>query len=222
MFLDSSPPAYLLEIIFRTVLTLIIAFIVVRLLGKREVEQLTPFDFLFFIALGSVVGNSMLMPDVGLLWSTFVLGTALVVYRLQMFLSKKSEKYDNFTLGKPIKIIENGIINIDNLNHSNITKNDLMLMLRNKSIENLGELKLVYLERNGALSVYKLDKDKQYPGLSTFPLEMSIHPEYHRAGETVPRSAYYSCYETGETHEFKEGDAFPECHGNLWVEFFEP
>ena len=61
----------------------IFALIIMRLLGRRAVDQLTSFDLLIIIAPGSAMGYPMFYPDVALLWSVFAIGTITVCYRIQ-------------------------------------------------------------------------------------------------------------------------------------------
>jgi uncharacterized membrane protein YcaP (DUF421 family) len=58
------------------------------------VEQLTSSDLLIIIALGSAVGDPMFYPEVSLLWSAFVMATALVLFRIQGALMKRSPRYE--------------------------------------------------------------------------------------------------------------------------------
>jgi len=222
MLFASTPVAYLLEVIFRTSVIFIISLLFMRLLGRRAVEQLTSFDLLIIIALGSAVGDPMFYPEVSLLWSAFVMATALVLFRIQSYLMKRSPRYEDMTMGTPIKVIENGIINREKFDRTSTTIDELLLMLRKQGIRHLGELEKVYLERDGDLSIYKLDEDKRQPGLTTLPMEIPDHPKHHKSGAVVPKPAYYSCFETGETRKFHQGEIFPDCRGREWVEFVEP
>ncbi|WP_292462285.1 YetF domain-containing protein [Methanolobus sp.] len=218
----STPAGYLLEVAFRTVVIFIVSLIFMRLLGRRAVEQLTPFDLLIIIALGSAMGDPMFYPEVSLLWGTIVMMTAVALFQIQDFLMKKSSRYEDITQGTPVKVIENGIIDRDRFDRTTTTKDELLLMLRKQGIRHMGELEKVYLERDGGLSIYKLEKDKQQPGLTVIPLEVPGHPKHYLSGTKVPRSAYYSCFGTGETRRFSEGETFPNCRENEWVEFIEP
>ncbi len=222
MLLASTTTGYLLEVIFRTMIIFIVSFMFMRLMGRRAVQQLTPFDLLIIIALGSAMGDPMLYPEVAILWAIGVLITAVTLFRIQDILMKRSEKYEDFTQGFPRKIIENGIIDIDTFAKTSTTKDELLLMLRKQGVRHFGELEKVYLERDGSLSVFKLDRDKQSPGLTTIPRDVAEHPEHHMAGTTVTESAYYSCYSTAETRRFHKGDIFPGSQGDEWVEFIEP
>lgn len=112
----------------------------------------------------------MFYPEVSLLWGTVVMSTAFALFKLQDYLMKKSARYEDITQGTPVKVIENGIIDRDRFDRTSTTKDKLLLMLRKHGIRHLGELEKVYLERDGSLSIYKLDKDKQKPGLTTIPL----------------------------------------------------
>lgn len=221
VLLASTPAVYLLEVALRTVIIFILSLIFMRLLGRRAVEQLTPFDLLIIIALGSAVGDPMFYPDVSILWSVFVMVTALALFKIQDILMKKSPRYEDFSLGTPVKVIENGIIDREKFDKTSTTKDELLLMLRKQGVRHLGEIEKVYLERDGSLSTFRLEKDKQRPGLTTMPPEIPGHPKHYQSGTPVTRSGHYSCYETGETRKFNSGQVFPDCLGSEWVEVIE-
>lgn len=222
MLFASAPPDYLFEVLLRTAVIFIIALMFMRLLGRRTVQQLTPFDLVIIIALGSAMGDPMFYPEVALLWGFFVMITIVFLFKMQDYIMKKSARYEDITQGVPVKVLENGIIDREVFDKASTTKDELLLMLRKQGIRHLGELEKVYLERDGDLSIYKLENGKQQPGLTTIPPEVPGHPKHYKSGEKAPRSAYFSCYGTGETKRFSEGETFPECLENEWVEFVQP
>lgn len=80
------------------------ALIFMRFLGRRAIHQLTSFDLLLIIALGSAMGDPMIYPDVAILWLVFGIATIMVFYRVQNALANKYSWYDDLTEGSPVKI----------------------------------------------------------------------------------------------------------------------
>lgn len=66
-----TPWHFLLEVILRSAFMFIFALFIMRFLGRRAIHELTSFDLLLIIALGSAMGDPMIYPDVAILWSVW-------------------------------------------------------------------------------------------------------------------------------------------------------
>ncbi len=75
-----TPWHFLLEVILRSAFMFIFALIIMRFLGRRAIHQLTSFDLLLIIALGSAMGDPMIYPDVAILWSVFGISSIMIFY----------------------------------------------------------------------------------------------------------------------------------------------
>lgn len=217
ILLADTPWHFLAEVILRSIFMFIFALIIMRFLGRRAIHQLTSFDLLLIIALGSAMGDPMIYPDVAILWSVFGITSIMVLYRIQNALANRFPRYEDLTEGSPVKIISNGVLDSKELKKHTPTQDDLFLLLRNRGVRSLGEVEVAYLERDGSLSVFKFQAGKQKPGLPTISGDMIEDWNPHKAGEKVESSGYYSCYKTGETIWMEEGSSFTECEGNTWV-----
>ena len=218
VLIASTPEFFLVEVIVRTIFMFIFALFIMRLLGRRAVDQLTPFDLLIIIALGSSMGDPMFYPDVALLWAVCAIATVTVLYRIQTALVNKFPRYEDFTQGSPAKIISNGILDSKKLRKHTPTQDEIFLLLRNQSIRSLGEIEVAFLERDGSMSVFKFPADKRKPGLPTISQDMIQDIKHYKTGMQVQEPGFYSCYKTGKTLWLEKGDNFPDCEeGNLWV-----
>lgn len=217
ILIADAPWHFLLEIIVRSAFMFIFALIFMRFLGRRAIHQLTSFDLLLIIALGSAMGDPMIYPDVAILWSVFGIATIMVFYRVQNALANKYSWYEDLTEGSPVKIISNGILDSKELEKHTPTQDDIFLLLRNDGIRSLGEVEVAYLERDGSLSVFRYRPGKEKPGLPTISEDMIDEWKPHKAGTKVEIPGYHSCYKTGETIWLEKGDIFPDCEGEIWV-----
>ena len=217
ILLADTPLHFLAEVVVRSIFMFIFALIFMRFLGRRAIHQLTSFDLLLIIALGSSMGDPMIYPDVAILWSVFAITTVLVLYRIQNALANRFPWYEDLTEGSPVKIITNGILDSKELEKHTPTQDDIFLLLRNKGIRSLGEVEVAYLERDGSLSVFKFRAENEKPGLPTISEDMIEDWNPRIADEKVEISGYYSCYKTGETVWLEKGDSFPDCEGDIWI-----
>jgi uncharacterized membrane protein YcaP (DUF421 family) len=216
------PWHFLLEVIVRSAFMFVFALIIMRFLGRRAIHQLTSFDLLLIIALGSALGDPMIYPDVAVLWSVFGIATILVFYRIQNALANRYAWYEDLTEGSPVKLITDGILDFMELQKHTPTQDDIFLLLRNQGIRCLGEIEAAYLERDGSLSLFEYRAGKQKPGLPTISEDMIDEWKPHEAGTQVEISGYHSCYKTGETIWLERGDIFPDCEGEIWILSEEP
>ena len=144
----------------RTVLLYIVLIAVVRLMGKRQIGQMEPSEFVVTM----LIANLMAIPmqDGGLpLYSGVV--PVLIVLGMELLLSGLSMKSMNFRkwlCGKPVILIENGKMMQNNLRRAGITLDELTSHLREKDILDLHSVQYAILETNGNLSVFPYPKEQ--------------------------------------------------------------
>lgn len=97
------PWHFLLEVILRSAVMFIFALIIMLFLGRRAIHQLTSFDLLLIISLGSAMGDPIIFPDVAILWSVFGISSIMIFYRVQNALANRYPWYEDLTEGSPVK-----------------------------------------------------------------------------------------------------------------------
>lgn len=132
---------------------LIGAMIVLRLMGKKELSQITPLDFVYALILGGIIEESLYDPDVPfyeMLFSLFY--WALLIFILEK-ISMKSPWFKHLAQGGPEVLIENGQLNIKSLKRNNMDVDEVRMLLRMQSVFSISEVKYGILEESGQLSV---------------------------------------------------------------------
>jgi uncharacterized membrane protein YcaP (DUF421 family) len=162
-----APVEFLLEVLIRTMVMYLVLLVVLRLLGKRMGGQLTISELAVMLTLGAIISVSMQAQDKGLLQGILVLICALVFQRGINYLGLKSAKTERLTQGVESQVIKDGVIIVDQLEAMKISREQIMAVLRNQKIYNLGEVRRVYIEACGLFSIFKYREAK--PGLSTLP-----------------------------------------------------
>ena len=99
---------FLVEIAIRSLIMFLLIFLGLRITGKRAVKQLSIFELLIIIALGSAAGDPMLYKEVGILNAVVVFTVIFLVYWLLTQLIEHSEKIETILEGKPLYIIREG------------------------------------------------------------------------------------------------------------------
>jgi uncharacterized membrane protein YcaP (DUF421 family) len=149
------------EIIIRTLLSFFILLSLTRIMERKEISEMTFFNFASAIAIGSIAGNlafnhhlSILNGIISLIgWSLLTLLTGRIVIK-----SKKARKVIN---GEPLIIIKNGKIMEKPLRKVNLDLDSLTALLRQKNIFSITEVEYAIFEITGELSVMK--KDNKQP-----------------------------------------------------------
>ncbi len=143
---------------FRTAILYILLIVSVRLMGKRQVGQMEPSEFVVTMLVANLASIPMQDEGIplftGLVPILTVLGAELVLSAMSM----KSILLRKWLCGKPVILIENGHILQDNLRRTRITMDELTGHLRLNEVLDLGTVQYAILETNGSLSVFL------YPG----------------------------------------------------------
>lgn len=149
----------MLNVFFRSLILYAVVVLVIRVMGKRQVGQLQPFELVIAIMIAELA--SIPADDVGIpLAKGLVPIFALVFAQVTIsFISLKSERFRAFICGSPSIIIENGVLQQKNLERLRINLNDLLEQLRTQNIANIDDVEFALLETNGSLTVFpKSDK----------------------------------------------------------------
>ena len=144
----------------RTIILYLVLIGVIRLMGKRQIGQMEPAEFVVTMLVANLA--AIPMQDGGIpLFSGFVpIVTVLGVELVLSALSMKSLPLRKLLCGKPVILIENGNILQKNLQKTRITLDELMGHLREKDVLDLSAVQYAILETNGNLSVFPYPKEK--------------------------------------------------------------
>lgn len=145
----------ILEISFRTLLGFMILLILTRLLGKKQLGQLTIFTYITAIAMGNIAGDMVVHKDTELIEGV----TGLVLWALLTFIveyfSLKSSKARVLLDGEPTIVIKKGVLMQKELAALRMNLDDLSMLLRINNVFSIKEVDYAILEPNGQLSVLK-------------------------------------------------------------------
>lgn len=158
IFLGNLSPLFILEIAFRTAFMYLFTVLMARMIGKRGMAQLTPFEFIIVIVLGSATGDPMLYPNVPLIYGMAIVTTIVLMEKIYAFFSQKYGAIERFIESKPTLLISKGAIVKKNLEEVAYSKENLMMQLREHGIDDIGRVKEAYLEPSGSLSLFTYDK----------------------------------------------------------------
>jgi uncharacterized membrane protein YcaP (DUF421 family) len=155
----------LLQIVMRTGVIYLLVLIGVRLSGKREVGQMTPFDLTLLLLLSNSVQNAMTGPDTSLLGGAVAASTLLILNYLVADVSGGSRRFRRLVQGEPSLLVHDGKIIEAHMAREHVSMDELHRALREHSIHGCDQVALAVLEVDGSISCLKYDEIK--PDAST-------------------------------------------------------
>ncbi|WP_170289391.1 YetF domain-containing protein [Metabacillus lacus] len=128
-------------------------FILTKLMGKKQLAQLTYFDYIVGITIGNFTATMVIEPEIRTMDAVIALTVWGVLPTFMSYFSRKRSSLRNTFEGRPTIVIENGKFREDALIKENLTAHNLMLLLRKDGNFKLQDIELAILETNGDLSV---------------------------------------------------------------------
>ena len=163
----------MLATFIRVIILYILVLIIMRLMGKREIGQLQPFELAIAIMIADLA--SIPMSDSGIPITNGIIPILglLVMHLIISIINMKSIKGRGIICGKPSILIYRGRIDEKVLKKERFTINELEERLRGNNIVNIGDVEYAILETNGQVTVIQ-KPDKR----NTIPADFNIQPEY--------------------------------------------
>ncbi|MGE8206436.1 DUF421 domain-containing protein [Heyndrickxia sp. NPDC080065] len=163
-----------LEIIIRSFSSLIILFLLTKWLGKKQITQLSLFEYIIGITIGSIIAEISTGVGTNFLYGLYSLLVWTAVPFFIALISMKSKKFREVVEGKPTVFIKDGKIQEDNLKKERYTVDDLTELLRRKNAFNIADVEFAVLEASGDLNLL-LKREKQ--PLTPKDIQLKVAPE---------------------------------------------
>lgn len=213
VFIDDLPLLFLGEVALRAAVAYVLVFLFLKYSGRRGIRQLSVFELVVILTLGSASGDVIFQEDVPLLPVMVVFLTILALYRITTYAMQHSQGFTDVVEGKPTTLIEDGLYELDTFQRLNVTDDEFFMELRQQSVEHLGQVRLGILEVDGDISLFFYDDDEVKPGLSVLP------PEHRPVYELAPEDGLYACSRCGYvlTLTTRQGAACPCCEHTGWT-----
>ena len=169
----------------RTIFFYFVLLVVIRLLGKLQIGQMEPSEFVVTMLVANLASIPKEDPKLPLHSGLIPLGAVLLAELLLTRFSMRNVKFRRLLCGKPVILIENGRIIQKNLRRTHITLDELTGQLRLKDVLDLRTVQYAILETNGNLSVFLYPKDS--PATAK---DAGIHPKKQHLPVTVVGDGY--------------------------------
>lgn len=203
---------------FRTILLYVFVLIILRLMGKREVGELSVIDVVVFVIMAEVVAVALESPDKKLIHAIFPVLLLLCIQLLTSYISLKSKKFRDLVDGDPTLIIRDGVIQEEEMRKQRYNLDDLFQQLREQQIGSVRDVSYAYLEPSGNLSVFTHDNTQPVLAIISDGVIQSRHlkiigksegwliQSLKEQGVNEVEQVFYCSFEEGELHfQLKKG-----------------
>lgn len=155
IFIGDAPPLFLFEIAFRTLFMYVFTLLLVRVIGKRGLTQLSPFEYMIIIVLGSAAGDPAFYPDVPLTHAMVVMGVVVTLQKILEIITEKNRPLEIAVEGQARLLVRDGQLLMAALAAEKLSKSEVYEELRGADVEFISQVRFAYLEPSGRVSVLK-------------------------------------------------------------------
>lgn len=213
LMMGSEEWSFLIETAFRTVIMFSLVLIGLTILGKRGVKQLSVFELVVIIGLGSAAGDPMFYKDVGLIPAFIVFTIVIGLYVLVTYFVGKNKKFENLVEGKPDLLISEGTFAIENFQKEALGQDEFFAELRLRGVSQLGQVETAIIETNGGISVFFYPETHVKYGLPIMPDTLDTQTK------KISETGHYACTFCGFTEKIEpvSNHVCSKCKKNTWV-----
>ncbi|HZQ63802.1 MAG TPA: DUF421 domain-containing protein [Gaiellaceae bacterium] len=142
-----------MDLALRAVALFCFVYLLTRIIGRRELSSLEPFDLILLIVIGDAIQQGLTQDDYSVTGAVIVVGTFGVLQVFVSFLSYRFPKLRPVLDGEPIVIVQDGSPIERNLKRERLTVEEIMVEARQQQVASLDDIAWAVLETNGKLSI---------------------------------------------------------------------
>jgi len=150
-----------MDIVARATVMFVLLYVLLRLMGKRELGQLTPFELVVMIVLGDLIQQGVTHNDFSLTGALLAISTFAFLAILMSWLTYLSPRAEKLLDGEPRVVIRDGVLIKDNLRRDRMTQNEVESEMRLAGIAHMDQVAWAILEPQGKISFIKNDDKKR-------------------------------------------------------------
>lgn len=161
----------MLKVVLTSSVSIVYMFILTRLIGRRQMSQLSLFDYAVGITIGSIAAEMATDVEQDVMLPMIAMAVYTVVTILISLGNSKSRQFRSVFQGKPVVIYEKGKLYYQNLKKTKMDLSEFLMLCRNNGYFDLSELRLAVMEPNGRVSFLPLEQNRPLT-----PKDMSMQP----------------------------------------------
>jgi uncharacterized membrane protein YcaP (DUF421 family) len=167
ILMGGTPLIFLVEVILRITVLYLLLIMTMRFMGKRMYALISRVEMIALVSLAAAIGIPIQDPASGLLSAFIIAAVAIGVQYTVSINAMKHPEFEALILDNIIVLVEEGRMELKNMQKSKISRERLLAELRGREITNLGKVQEVFLEANGAFSIFLFEQERE--GLCILP-----------------------------------------------------
>jgi len=144
-----------MDIVFRAVFIFFVLYLLMRIIGRRELSSLEPFDLILLVVLGDAVQQGLTQDDYSLTGALLAIGTIAMLQLGVSYANFRFPRLRPLLDGEPIVVVRDGKPIERNLRRERVTLDDLTSAMRQQNIAHIDEIQWAVMETSGAISFIK-------------------------------------------------------------------
>ena len=140
------------DVVFRALSSLVTLFLITKLLGKKQISQLSLFDYVIGISIGNFAAEMTINTDIPFLNGTVAVVVFGLVAYLISYITLKNVRTRKFFTGKPTVLIEKGKLLINSMQQLKFDMDDLLQECRSNGYFDISQIEYAVMEANGKIS----------------------------------------------------------------------
>jgi uncharacterized membrane protein YcaP (DUF421 family) len=140
------------DLVARAVIVFFVVFLVTRVVGRRELSTMEPFDLILLVVTGDLVQQGVTQSDYSLTGAVTVIATIALLTVTLSYVSYKVPRLRPMLDGEPLVLVQDGEVIERNLRRERITVGELLAAARQQQLPSLENVRFAVLETNGAIS----------------------------------------------------------------------
>jgi uncharacterized membrane protein YcaP (DUF421 family) len=144
-----------MDIVFRGIVVFVFLYVLMRVIGRRELSSLEPFDLILLVVLGDAVQQGLTQDDYSLTGAILAIGTIAILQLGVSYANFRFPRLRPLLDGVPIVVVEHGKPIDKNMRRERVTLDDLRRAARQQSIASLDDVEWAVMETSGAISFIK-------------------------------------------------------------------
>ncbi len=142
-----------MDLVLRATFLFCFVYLLTRIVGKRELSSLEPFDLILLIVIGDAIQQGLTQDDYSVTGAVIVVGTFVILQVLVSFLSYKFPRLRPALDGEPVVIVQDGKAIEKNMRRERLTLEEVLVEARSQQLSSLEEIQWAVLETSGKISV---------------------------------------------------------------------
>lgn len=167
----------MLTVIIRAILIFLVLLIVIRMMGKRQIGEMEPFELAITLVIAELACIPMADKSIPLTFGIISILTMYVIHQVIILLSKRNRKFQDVISGTPIIVIDKNGVRLDALQSMNMQMNDLLQAMRAAGYFSVDQLAYAIFETNGQLSVIPYPQQEE-PQNASLPVPLIVDGQW--------------------------------------------